>query len=304
VKLAAVAKGDLPSLEQLIADLDLAIAARNDAKELDGASQAVVALMGPAFDGARTPASVFTRAEDARRWADAVAALVRTAREHNLAGVDPKMPVPAIDAETASACAAALESALATLGAAADAATSLLALQPKAAFGGDDPARTPRNVVGFASAARAALGTLRDKTASEAAAKVASDLGLGAFIEYIREGRVPEQGIADWYEGGLPSTLDRRHGRRPSRAGAVPWPPEHDRLVEAFRREDAILLEAGKKKARYDVLSRRPPRVTTRTPKATSASCAASTRRSGAYPRASTSEGTRTSRSETQDHAS
>ncbi|MGE0520254.1 MAG: DUF4011 domain-containing protein [Candidatus Binatia bacterium] len=253
-RVATARLGDVPSL---LADLDLAIAARADAAALDNAPPAIAQIMGPAFGGARTPADTFARGHDAARWSDLVQALTAAARGRDIA--EPAIPaaMPPLDAARAAAHATALRDAVAGMRAAADHADAVLALERVRAFGGEDPAAQVEEAKTFAAAALAALPRLRDKTAAEAAAAAAEQLGLSAFVADLRDGHVPEHGIARAYERGFlkswvaemseaHSVLARFRGR------------EHDRVVEAFRRADRELLAAGTARAQREVLRRRP----------------------------------------------
>ena len=256
--LAAVAKGNLGELGSLLQDLEIAQGARDDARELDSASQAVIRVMGPAFAGSRTPASTFARAADVRRWEAMVETLNAVARDQKLPPLDPRQGVPTVSIEEIRALHRELSASLMELERSADAVIRAMSLDVRDAFGTDKPTRAATACATFATNALQNLPKLRDKTASEERARVATELGLGAFIAEVRAGRIPEGQIALCYEAGFLKTwcaeMCERHSVLAQFRGR-----EHDRLIEAFRAADRALLEAGKQSARYAVMQLRPP---------------------------------------------
>ncbi len=255
--LRGAAKGELRDLETICADLDEALAAREDARLLDGASQAIAQLMGPAFRGARTEPAAFARANDARRWTDLVSAVVTSTRRRGGAPPDARLALPALEAAVAAELGEQLKQAVARVRGAAQRAAEVLALDRHEAFGDADPALRLDDVAAFVRSALVALPRLRDKTASERAARRAEELGLAPVVAALREGRVPEDAVAETYEAAFLKVwvsemtdanveLAQFRGR------------EHDRVVEAFRRADRELLVAGRKQALYNVARRRP----------------------------------------------
>jgi len=255
--LRGAAKGKLADLATISADLDEALAAREDAKLLDGASQAIAQLMGPAFAGARTEPATFARANDARRWTDLVSALVATIRRRGGAPPDARLALPALDATVAAELADLLKQAVARVRTVAERTVEILVLDRREAFGDADPALRLDDVASFARSALGALTRLRDKTASERAARHAEELGLAPFVAALRDNRVPEDAIAETYEAAFlkvwVSEMTDAHDELAQFRGR-----QHDRVIEAFRRADRDLLAAGRERALYDVARRRP----------------------------------------------
>jgi very-short-patch-repair endonuclease len=257
-KLSAVSKGPLDNLDSLLRDLKIAQEARKDARELDGASQSIINLMGPAFVGAKTQPTVFELATKSQNWSQAILALNGVARQRDLAGLDPQTPVPRMEPSVALDIAVHLEQSIAKLRTSADRVVEALLLVPHEAWGSDDPVSSAKACAAFATSARKALPSLRDKTTSEDNARIAQDLGLGTFLSHLREGAIPEDKLALWYEAGFLRTwineMMERHAILAQFRGR-----EHDRLIDSFRADDRQLLEAGKFKARCEVMRRRPP---------------------------------------------
>lgn len=257
-KLSAVCKGALGAPDSLLRDLEVAQDARQDSRDLDAAAQAVVNLMGPAFLGARTPPATFELANKSRGWAEAITAINTLARQKGFAGLDPQAPVPAIEPRVAKDTAIRLGHAVAALRASADLVVEALSLVPGEAWGSNDPVPVAKACASFAATARASLASLRDKTTSEENARIAYDLGLGPFLSHLRAGTIPEDKITLWYEAGFLRTwineMMEKHAVLAQFRGR-----EHDRLVDSFRADDRQLLEAGKLKARCEVMRRRPP---------------------------------------------